>query len=450
MDFSEALRTIDATVGMFKDLHPLGEWDEDFLQAPVKVSFQDSYDENSNPRKERKIYFYHKWLKRDIKIVDITPVCKFLVNEWPSPQTRQLRKRLMKAYDLCYEAAKDSLYLSSSFLYDTKWWEKEHYSFSRQNRQKYDLYDALTDTLHEMYQAIKATEDEEPTERQEYTVAEEEKNYVKEIDWVKATNKFNPGAIKDVVNTGRNKRERRIIIKAIRDAMTATGEMYKIPYSVDGLLLDLFKENNGSRKGLLKAYDESSETLNLDEFVQYAIEEYMNSQEASDADIDEIFPEDNKNGSETKKETQKESNTIQDDPSSDESELPDCSGAPKKCFRFPNDFTKQFVGKVVNDYYFGKYANLALIEVTLFDHQQLQKRDSHTAFVQSLVYWGFIEAKKAKVIKKIISGVADKYKRLPKDGYIDWPERNKNDKNTCIKIGNSLDPSMKYLREKTE
>lgn len=449
MELSEALRTIDATVGMFQDLHPLGEWDEDFLRTPVKVSFQDYYDENSNPRKERKVYFYHKWIKRNINIVDIAPVCKFLVNEWPSPKTRQLRKRLMIAYDQCYEAAKESLYLFSSFLYDTKWWEKEHYSFSMQNREKYDLYDALTDTLHEMYHAIKVTE-EEPVEKQEYTVAEEQRNYVKEIDWVKATNNFNPAAIKVIVNTGRNKRERRSIIKAIFDTMSHSEGMYKIPYSIDGLLMDLFKENGGSHKGLLKAYDENDETLYIDEFVQYAIEEYMYSHSASDADIDEIFHDGNKNGSETKKETQKESDTIQEDSSSEESELPDCSGAPEKCFRFLNDFTKQFVGKVVSAYYFRKYANLALIEITLYDHQQLQNRDSHTAFVQSLVYWGFIEAKSAKVLKRIISGVADKYKRLPEEGYKDWPESYKNDKDKCTQIGNSLDPSMKYLRGKAE
>ena len=66
--------------------------------------------------------------------------------------------------------------------------------------------------------------------------------------------------------------------------MIATGEMYKIPYSVDSLLMDLFKENDGSRKGLLKAYDESSETLFIDDFVRYAIEEYRYSHTATDTE----------------------------------------------------------------------------------------------------------------------------------------------------------------------
>ena len=427
----------------------MGEWDEDFLRTPVEVSFEDYYDEDFNPCTEKTVYFYHKRMKKNISIIDITPVCKFLVNKWPSPQTRQLRKRLVKAYDLCYEAGKKSLYLFAPILYDMKWWEKEHYSFTRRNRGKHDLYDVLTDTLHEMYHAIKAT-DEEQDEKQDYTIAEEKRNYVKEIDWVRATKNFNLNAIKEIVNTGRSKRERRSIIKAIRDAMIATGEMYKIPYSVDSLLMDLFKENGGSRKALLKAYDESNETLYIDDFIQYAIEEYMYSHSATDADIDEIFAEDNKKGSETEKGTTQESGTSKNDSQSEGNELPDCSGAPKKCFRFPNNFTKQFVEKVVNDYYFGSYANLALIEVTLYDHQQLVKRASHTAFVKSLVFWGFIEAKDAKALDKIIRAVADKYKRLRAEGYKEWPESCKNDKDTCIKIGNSLDPSMKYLRKKEE
>ena len=99
-------------------------------------------------------------MKKNIFIVDITPVCKSLVNEWTTTQTRQIRKRLVKAYNLCYEAGKKSLYLFAPILYDMKWWEKEHYSFTRQNRESCDLYDVLTDTLHEMFHAIKATEDE--------------------------------------------------------------------------------------------------------------------------------------------------------------------------------------------------------------------------------------------------------------------------------------------------
>lgn len=111
------------------------------------------------------------------------------------------------------------------------------------------------------------------------------------IDWVKLTKNFNLERIKDIVKTiGRNKRDKKIIIKAIYDAESATGEMYRIPYSVDKLLNDLYKENDENHKGLFDvAYDEKTETLNLDILMKHAIDEYMKKHTATDKDIDEIF-----------------------------------------------------------------------------------------------------------------------------------------------------------------
>ena len=111
------------------------------------------------------------------------------------------------------------------------------------------------------------------------------------IDWVKLTKNFNLERIKDIVKTiGRNKRDKKIIIKAIYDAESATGEMYKIPYSVDKLLNDLYKENDENHKGLFDvAYDEKTETLNLDILMKHAIDEYMKKHTATDKDIDDII-----------------------------------------------------------------------------------------------------------------------------------------------------------------
>ena len=53
--------------------------------------------------------------------------------------------------------------------------------------------------------------------------------------------------------------------------------------------------------------------------------------------------------------------------------------AVEKCFKFQSDFLIDQVRTVLNDYYHGNYANLALIEITLFHHQQLKKRNNpHT------------------------------------------------------------------------
>ncbi len=125
----------------------------------------------------------------------------------------------------------------------------------------------------------------------------------KSIDWVKLTNDFNLERIKDVVETvGSNDREKKIIVKAIYDAELATGNTSRIPYSVDKLLNDLYKKYDENHKGLWDAaYNEETETLSLDVLVKQAIEDYMERHMATDADIDEIF-NDNQSGMEQKKE----------------------------------------------------------------------------------------------------------------------------------------------------
>ena len=52
--------------------------------------------------------------------------------------------------------------------------------------------------------------------------------------------------------------------------------------------------------------------------------------------------------------------------------------AVDKCFRFNSDFVMNTVRTVVKEFYSGAYADLALIEVTLFDHGLLKKRNAGT------------------------------------------------------------------------
>lgn len=94
--------------------------------------------------------------------------------------------------------------------------------------------------------------------------------------------------------------------------------------------------------------------------------------------------------------------------------------AIEKCFKYNNDFVKQNVSTLVADFYHGNYANLALIEITLFHHQQLKRRNSHKAFVMSLAAWGLLTIADDKEFELIVMGVGDKYKRLPEKGYKNW------------------------------
>ena len=123
--------------------------------------------------------------------------------------------------------------------------------------------------------------------------------------------------------------------------------------------------------------------------------------------------------------------------------VPDAD-AIAKCFKFNSDFVKRSVSKLVADCYHGNYANLALIEITLFHHQQLKRRNSHTAFVMSLAAWGIITIAENKEFDLIVMGVGDKYKRLPKEGYKEWDDTHKEDRLTCERIGEKLDPTMNY------
>jgi hypothetical protein len=116
-----------------------------------------------------------------------------------------------------------------------------------------------------------------------------------------------------------------------------------------------------------------------------------------------------------------------------------------KCFKFDSDFVKRSVRTLVTEFYQGNNANLALIEITLFHHQQLKRRNSHKPFVMALAAWGIITIANDEEFKLIVMGVSDKYKRMPDEGYQEWDDNYKTDRLTCERMGKKLDPSMKYL-----
>ena len=127
-------------------------------------------------------------------------------------------------------------------------------------------------------------------------------------------------------------------------------------------------------------------------------------------------------------------------------EKADYSASISECFRVTNDFVRQSVFAVVKDYYLGSSANLALIEITLFDHHLLQKRNSHTAFFKSLVAWGIISVANEEELKRIVRAIADKHKRLPEKGYKEWGKFYTNEKEICENIGKKLGPTIPYNR----
>ena len=119
----------------------------------------------------------------------------------------------------------------------------------------------------------------------------------------------------------------------------------------------------------------------------------------------------------------------------------------ENCFKFPNDFTRERVAVVVKEFYHGSAANLALIEIVLYDHGQLKKRNRHMAFLKALMAWGIIGKVDDEGIKKLSNGMAAKMKSLPPEGYKGWTDKGcVNDRGLCIDIGKQLGDTMRYGR----
>lgn len=168
MKLSEAHEIIEATIGMFRQFaHEktlgLAIRGEDFMQLPVKSSFENYYDADTlEIHIEERVYYTFENDNGEQKkyIENIRPVCDYLIEEWPSPKGCKVRKWLMKAYDHCYKVSEQLL--EEQDLYYATDWEPETYSFTRRTQHSSrNIRIFVVDTLHEMHRAIKATEDGE-------------------------------------------------------------------------------------------------------------------------------------------------------------------------------------------------------------------------------------------------------------------------------------------------
>lgn len=113
-------------------------------------------------------------------------------------------------------------------------------------------------------------------------------------------------------------------------------------------------------------------------------------------------------------------------------------------FRHVNEFVKDAVKMVVQEFYLGKTVNLALIEIVLFDHGQLTKRDNHKPFVKILKDWGALP--KELDVESVANGMSQKIRKLPEGPYQGWSDDHLKDRKKCFSIGNKLPLSMPYGR----
>ena len=125
------------------------------------------------------------------------------------------------------------------------------------------------------HRGVNATPDNDREIRMEGDEAVyQEYAYGQAIDWVKVTNDFELSRIRDVVETlGKNNEVKKAIVKAIYDAEADTGNISRIPYSVDKLLGELYQQYDEEHRSLSFAKREESHRLGFQ--MKQSVAEYM-------------------------------------------------------------------------------------------------------------------------------------------------------------------------------
>ena len=161
MTVNEAYDLIDAVRGMFSELFDEaenGDEGEGFLDTPVHDSFETVYDSYGGGFKYDTRHYYTQVVGGDEEIQhnlpDITPVCSFLVNEWPSSRARTLRKKLEEIYRTCIDLSEEYLDTFIDFATD------DGYTYYIQNQKSQTIKSFLLNTIHEMYLALSNTDDD--------------------------------------------------------------------------------------------------------------------------------------------------------------------------------------------------------------------------------------------------------------------------------------------------
>ena len=160
MTVNEAYDLIDAVRGMFSELFDEaenGDEGEGFLDTPVHDSFETVYDSYGGGFKYDTRHYYTQVVGGDEEIQhnlpDITPVCSFLVNEWPSADTQRIRKKLEIIYRTCINLCKEHLDTFIDFATD------DGYTYYIQNQKSQTIKSFLLNTIHEMYLALSNTDE---------------------------------------------------------------------------------------------------------------------------------------------------------------------------------------------------------------------------------------------------------------------------------------------------
>lgn len=164
MELSEALKIIDTTSGM---LHFLlfevqaGELKDKFLLTPVHKSVETFYDPDINCYKTecREHYTYmSSGEERKAYVVDVSPACDYLLNKWPSPTAKRIRKVMAEVFFNSMDEWKEILGNDIGPALE-EGYDYERFFVARGEHPRV-LYDVIFDTFHEMIHALGLTDEE--------------------------------------------------------------------------------------------------------------------------------------------------------------------------------------------------------------------------------------------------------------------------------------------------
>lgn len=122
----------------------------------------------------------------------------------------------------------------------------------------------------------------------------------------------------------------------------------------------------------------------------------------------------------------------------------------KSCFKNNSRFVQERIRDAIETFVSRK-AHIALLEVTLYDHDQLYERNNHLSFIRQLDDWGLLDKflseteTKEKGLDKICDNVNHKAVKLSNKGYMEWDDSK--DKTRCEQIGKLLGNTMPYIRQ---
>ena len=178
MEYNEALETIKEILAMFSSFAeeienlPIGRR---FLTTPVfRCDEEDGVANKRTYKMKSKLYYNYDEGNMISKrfIADIRPVCSCMVNEWPSPKSKRIRKSLLKAYIECLDYCK--AYIDESWIdVATDYVYCYHSRYNTSVLDNYNIEKVMLDTIYEMNQALDSTEeDEQEVEEQNVIIAE--------------------------------------------------------------------------------------------------------------------------------------------------------------------------------------------------------------------------------------------------------------------------------------